>query len=78
MDLFKSTAAVAIFGNSKWKQRPREEQAEPDGTDEIDKVASLLGIDQADLLKGLTKPKIKVLVIIEPPVEHIVYFFSNC
>ena len=60
MDLFKCTAAVAIWGNSQWKQRPREEQAEPDGTDEVNKVASLLGIDEADLLKGLTKPRIKV------------------
>ena len=60
MDLFKCTAAVAIWGNSQWKQRPREEQAEPDGTEEVNKVAALLGIDEADLLKGLTKPRIKV------------------
>ncbi len=64
MDLFKCTAAVAIWGNSQWKQRPREEQAEPDGTDEINKVAALLGIDEADLLKGLTKPRIKVCFIL--------------
>ena len=60
MELFKATAAVAMFGNSKWKQRPREEQAEPDGTDEIERVATLLGLEQAELLKGLTKPRIKV------------------
>ena len=60
MELFKSTAAVAIWGNTKWKQRPREEQAEADGTEEIEKVATLLGIDAAELLKGLTKPRIKV------------------
>ena len=63
MDLFKCTAAVAIWGNSKWKQRPREEQAEPDGTEEVNKVAALFGIDEADLLKGLTKPRIKVLLL---------------
>jgi len=51
---------VAIFGNTKWKQKPREEQAEADGTDEVDRVATLLGLDQAELLKGLTKPRIKV------------------
>ena len=61
MDLFKCTSAVANWGNSQWKQRPREEQAEPDGIEEINKVAALLGIDEADLLKGLTKPRIKVL-----------------
>lgn len=60
IQLFKATAAVAIFGNTKWKQKPREEQAEFDGTDEIDRVATLLGLDQSELLKGLTKPKIKV------------------
>ena len=49
------------WGNSKWKQRPREEQAEPDGTDELCTVAALLGIDEQDLIKGLTKPKIKVI-----------------
>ena len=60
MNCFKCTAAIMIWGNSKWKQRPREEQAEPDGTDEINKSAALFGIDEADLLKGLTKPRIKV------------------
>jgi myosin heavy subunit len=60
VQLFQATAAVAIFGNSKWKQKPREEQAEFDGTDEIERVATLLGLDQNELLKGLTKPKIKV------------------
>merc|ERR1712127_1159203 len=60
MDLFKITGAVANWGNTQWKQRPREEQAEPDGTEELAKVASLLGLDEADLIKGLTKPRIKV------------------
>ena len=61
MDLFRNTAAVCIWGNSKWKQRPREEQAEADGTEELEKVATLLGIDKDELIKGLTKPRIKVL-----------------
>jgi len=60
MDLFKCTSAVANWGNTQWKQRPREEQAEPEGTEELSKVAKLLGIDEADLVKGLTKPRIKV------------------
>merc|ERR1712127_1027334 len=60
MDLFKITSAVANWGNTKWKQRPREEQAEPDGTDELCTVAKLLGLDEQDLIKGLTKPRIKV------------------
>ena len=60
MQLFKCTASVAIWGNSKWKQKTREEQAESDGTDECEKVAILLGLNLDDLLKGLLKPKIKV------------------
>jgi myosin heavy subunit len=51
------------FGNSQWKQRPREEQAEAEGTEEIEKVAHLLGIEAADLIKGLLKPRIKVKLI---------------
>jgi len=31
LDLFKITASVMHWGNQKWKQKPREEQAEPDG-----------------------------------------------
>ena len=48
------------FGNSQWKQRPREEQAEAEGTQDCEKVAHLLGIEAADLIKGLLKPRIKV------------------
>lgn len=58
--LFKCTGAILHFGNSKWKQRAREDQAETDGTEECEKVSHLLGIESADLLKGLLKPRIKV------------------
>ncbi|XP_053388294.1 myosin heavy chain, striated muscle-like isoform X5 [Mercenaria mercenaria] len=58
--MFKCTAAIIHFGEMKFKQRPREEQAEPDGTAEAEKVAFLLGVNAGDLLKGLLKPKIKV------------------
>ena len=60
MQLFRCTAAVAIWGNAKWKQKPREEQAEADGTEENEKVANLLGLSVDELLKGLLKPRIKV------------------
>ncbi|CAM4808905.1 unnamed protein product [Rotaria magnacalcarata] len=59
-NLYKCTAAIMHFGNGQWKQRPREEQAEPDGTEDVEKVAHLLGVEAADLLKGLLKPRIKV------------------
>ena len=60
LNLFKLTAAIMHWGNSKWKQRPREEQAEADGTEELTKVALLLSVNLDELLKGLLKPKIKV------------------
>ncbi|CAF0933829.1 unnamed protein product [Didymodactylos carnosus] len=60
LNLFKCTAAIMHFGNTQWKQRPREEQAEADGTEDCDKVAHLLMVDGADLIKGLLKPRIKV------------------
>ncbi|CAF4782312.1 unnamed protein product, partial [Rotaria sp. Silwood2] len=59
-NLFKCTASIMHFGNSQWKQRPREEQAETEGTEEVEKVAHLLGVEAADLIKGLLKPRIKV------------------
>ena len=58
--VYKCTAAIMHFGNSQWKQRPREEQAEAEGTEDCEKVAHLLDIDAADLIKGLLKPRIKV------------------
>ena len=38
MSLYKATSSVMQFGNMKFKQRPRDEQAEADGTAEAEKV----------------------------------------
>ncbi|KAK3930628.1 Myosin heavy chain, muscle, partial [Frankliniella fusca] len=59
-NIYKITAAVMHMGGMKFKQRGREEQAEPDGTEEGARVAKLLGIDCDDLYKNLVKPRIKV------------------
>ncbi|KAJ8318328.1 hypothetical protein KUTeg_003419 [Tegillarca granosa] len=58
--MYKCTAAIMHMGEMKFKQRPREEQAEADGTAEAEKVSFLLGVNAGDLVKGLLKPKIKV------------------
>uniref|UniRef100_UPI00398E8AB2 myosin-4-like n=1 Tax=Pristiophorus japonicus TaxID=55135 RepID=UPI00398E8AB2 len=58
--IYKFTGAVMHFGNMKFKQKQREEQAEPDGTEEADKVAYLTGLNSADLLKALCYPRVKV------------------
>ncbi|XP_042857275.1 myosin heavy chain, muscle-like [Penaeus japonicus] len=57
---YKITAAVMHMGNMKFKQRGREEQAEPDGTDAGEILGDLLGVDSEELYRNLCKPKIKV------------------
>uniref|UniRef100_A0A8C9XSH4 Myosin motor domain-containing protein n=1 Tax=Sander lucioperca TaxID=283035 RepID=A0A8C9XSH4_SANLU len=60
MSIYKLTGAVLHHGNMKFKQKQREEQAEPDGTEEADKVAYLLGLNSADMLKAMCFPRVKV------------------
>ncbi|XP_045477218.1 myosin heavy chain, muscle isoform X35 [Harmonia axyridis] len=59
-NIYKITASVMHMGCMKFKQRGREEQAEPDGTEGGEQVAKLLGIDQNALYQALCKPRIKV------------------
>merc|ERR1719259_217452 len=47
-------------GNMKYKQKPREEQAEADGTEDADKVTYLLGLNSAEYVKALLQPRVKV------------------
>uniref|UniRef100_A0A671VF47 Myosin heavy chain 6 n=1 Tax=Sparus aurata TaxID=8175 RepID=A0A671VF47_SPAAU len=58
--IYKLTGAIMHHGNMKFKQKQREEQAEPDGTEDTDKVAYLMGLNSADLIKGLCHPRVKV------------------
>ncbi|XP_073446896.1 myosin-4-like [Dendrobates tinctorius] len=60
MGIYKMTGAVMHNGNMKFKQKQREEQAEPDGTEVADKVGYLMGLNSADLLKALCYPRVKV------------------
>ncbi|XP_076373054.1 myosin heavy chain, muscle-like isoform X2 [Tachypleus tridentatus] len=59
-NIYKIVATVMHLGEMKFKQRPREEQAEADGTAEGERVGHLLGVNSADLYKNFLKPKIKV------------------
>ncbi|XP_031419236.1 myosin-7-like isoform X1 [Clupea harengus] len=58
--IYKLTGAIMHYGNMKFKQRQREEQAEADGTEDADKSAYLMGLNSADLIKGLCHPRVKV------------------
>uniref|UniRef100_A0A0G2JY53 Myosin, heavy chain 15 n=2 Tax=Rattus norvegicus TaxID=10116 RepID=A0A0G2JY53_RAT len=57
---YKLVGAIMHFGNLKFRQNPREEQLEADGTENADKAALLMGINASELLKGLIYPRIKV------------------
>ncbi|KFV84794.1 Myosin heavy chain, skeletal muscle, adult, partial [Struthio camelus australis] len=58
--IYKLTGAVMHYGNLKFKQKQREEQAEPDGTEVADKAAYLMGLNSADMLKAMCYPRVKV------------------
>ncbi|KAK0144617.1 Myosin-6 [Merluccius polli] len=58
--IYKMIGAIMHYGNMRFKQKQREEQAEADGTEDVDKVAYLMGLNSADLIKGLCHPRVKV------------------
>ncbi|KAM8916579.1 myosin heavy chain, fast skeletal muscle isoform 1-T1 [Spinachia spinachia] len=58
--IYKLTGSVMHHGAMKFKQKQREEQAEPDGTEVADKIAYLMGLNSADVLKALCYPRVKV------------------
>uniref|UniRef100_A0AAV2K728 Uncharacterized protein n=1 Tax=Knipowitschia caucasica TaxID=637954 RepID=A0AAV2K728_KNICA len=58
--VYKLTGAIMHYGNMRFKQKQREEQAESDGTESVDKSAFLMGLNSADLIKGLCHPRVKV------------------
>ncbi|XP_053174096.1 myosin-7B-like [Scomber japonicus] len=73
---YKIVGAIMHFGNMKFKKRQREEQAEADGTESVDKAAYLMGINSAELMKGLLNPRVKVgheFIIKGQTVEQVIY-----
>ncbi|KAJ8374881.1 hypothetical protein SKAU_G00054610 [Synaphobranchus kaupii] len=58
--IYKLVGAIMHYGNMRFKQKQREEQAEADGTEDADKSAYLMGLNSADLIKGLCHPRVKV------------------
>merc|ERR1712170_306760 len=59
-DCYKLTAAVMACGEVKFKQKGRDDQAEPDEMAFPQKVATLFGVDVHEMMKSFCKPKIKV------------------
>jgi len=58
--LYMATISICFLGNAKWKQKGREEQAEPDGMAEVTKAAKLMGVDADFFVDTFMKPKLKV------------------
>merc|ERR1719284_62095 len=59
-DCYKLTAAVMACGEVKFKQKGRDDQAEPDEMAFPQKIADLMGVGADELMKAFCKPKIKV------------------
>lgn len=59
-DCYKLTAAVMACGEIRFKQKGRDDQAEPDEMAFPNKVAQLCGVNGDELMKCFCKPKIKV------------------
>merc|ERR1712002_1077941 len=59
-DCYRATIAIAHLGNAKWRQKGREEQAEPEGMDEVTACAGLIGVDPEFFVETFMKPKLKV------------------
>jgi len=59
-DCYKLTAAVMAMGEIKFKQKGRDDQAEPDDMGYPNKVAELMGVNADEMMKSFCKPKIKV------------------
>merc|ERR1719331_1763408 len=59
-DCYKLTAAVMSCGEVKFKQKGRDDQAEPDDLAFPNKIAELFGVNCDQMLKAFCKPKIKV------------------
>merc|ERR1712168_798691 len=59
-DCYMLTAGVMACGQIKFKQKGRDDQAEPDDMGFPNKVAELMGCNADEMMKSYCKPKIKV------------------
>ena len=60
-NIYKICAGMMHMGEMKFKQKPRDEQAEPDdGNGEAVKACAVFGIETEAFLTALTRPRVKV------------------
>merc|ERR1739838_491837 len=60
LSMWKITAAILNFSNCKFKQKPRDEQAEVVDTADGERVSFLIGMPATEFHKSLIKPRVKV------------------
>ena len=60
MDLFSMCAGIMHVGRATFKQRPREENAEPDNVEGCTKACAQWKCDSDAFVRSLTKPRVKV------------------
>jgi len=60
MSMFKIVSSILNFSMMKFKQKPRDEQAEVDDPSDGERVAYLIGLPVKEFLNSLIKPKVKV------------------
>ena len=58
--MFKITSGILNFSNCKFKQKPRDEQAEVVDVADGERVSYLLGLPVGEFHKSLVKPRVKV------------------
>ncbi|XP_048201768.1 myosin-15 [Perognathus longimembris pacificus] len=74
--LYKLIGAIMHLGNMKFKQKPREEQLEADGTESAEKAAFLMGINSSEMVNGFIYPRIKVgneFVTKSQNIQQVIY-----
>ena len=74
--IYKIIGGLMHGGSMKFKQKPREDQAEPDGLESADKAGYLLGISGAEYTNCLACPRVKVgneFVVKGQSVEQVNY-----
>lgn len=59
-DSYKITCGVMLMGDMKYAQKPRDEQAEVQTTDIVDKFSHSFGLKAGEVCQAFTRPRVKV------------------
>merc|ERR1712135_90672 len=57
---YKITCGVMLMGDMKYAQKPRDEQAEVDTVEIVDKFSHLFGLKSNEVCQAFTRPRVKV------------------